>query len=153
MPQNHNHLRITRIIRSLRILGLGDVATKFFAALHDINEEVPGQMVIPKNVAYWASAATQRLWKKPDPDWDADKDGDDDPPDVEWLHDEHDGEMDLEGQPSLAEMRRDYALAAQPENQPALTNGTHPSPSPSLTNGHHSGQPNGTHLGQPNGWH
>lgn len=36
---NHNHLRITRILRSLRVLGLEDEAKAFFGALEGVCRE------------------------------------------------------------------------------------------------------------------
>jgi len=38
-PMNHNHLRITRILRSIHLLGLEDWARAFFEALQDVFEK------------------------------------------------------------------------------------------------------------------
>ncbi len=50
---NHNHLRITRILKSLTLLGLGKVAREFLAAIQasDLNKTVPR-----KSLAYWTEA-------------------------------------------------------------------------------------------------
>jgi hypothetical protein len=39
MPVNHNHLRITRILRSLRVLGLQEEAAAFFLCLADLYDK------------------------------------------------------------------------------------------------------------------
>lgn len=36
---NHNHLRITRILKSLKLLGLGDEAEAFYACLKELYEQ------------------------------------------------------------------------------------------------------------------
>ena len=50
---NHNHLRITRILKSLTLLGLGDVAHKFLAAIQasDENKTLPDE-----SLWYWNDA-------------------------------------------------------------------------------------------------
>lgn len=54
-PNNHNMKRISRILRSLAILGLEDESTAFYTALLAIAEKNP--KIISKSVlAYWTSA-------------------------------------------------------------------------------------------------
>jgi hypothetical protein len=43
-PNNHNHLRITRILRALRLLGLEAYAQAFFAALDAVYKEMPSKI-------------------------------------------------------------------------------------------------------------
>jgi hypothetical protein len=59
-PYNHNHLRITRIIKSLRALGLEAEAAAFFEALAQIyhSPEFEGK-ISPVTFEYWQSAALQ----------------------------------------------------------------------------------------------
>jgi hypothetical protein len=57
---NHNHLRITRILKSLRILGLETEVTAFFDCLADIYREestkaFPG--ISDETIRFWHSAA------------------------------------------------------------------------------------------------
>jgi hypothetical protein len=52
---NHNHLRITRILRSLTLLGLADYAKEFFAALQRVyleNVSIIGEV----SYGYWKRA-------------------------------------------------------------------------------------------------
>jgi Opioid growth factor receptor (OGFr) conserved region len=59
-PHNHNHLRITRILRSLRLLGLEAEAKALYACLHDIYEEEVQRgesRIAPKSWQFWAAAA------------------------------------------------------------------------------------------------
>lgn len=59
-PGNHNHLRITRIIKSLRLLGLEAEAQAFFKCLSQLYAEETGRG-IPRITAttfqFWSSAA------------------------------------------------------------------------------------------------
>jgi Opioid growth factor receptor (OGFr) conserved region len=59
-PGNHNHLRITRIIKSLRLLGLEAEAKAFFKCLSELYAEETGRG-IPRITAttfqFWSSAA------------------------------------------------------------------------------------------------
>lgn len=73
---NHNHLRLTRILRSLRLLGLGEDA----AALHEFlaNDEDVMSRVSPRSQMYWRRAAERPLHLSPDED-------DDDAEGIEWL--------------------------------------------------------------------
>ncbi|GAB7327588.1 hypothetical protein MBLNU13_g11440t1 [Cladosporium sp. NU13] len=76
---DHNHLRMTRILRSLRVLGLGDEA----AALHGFlttDEEVI-DTVSPRSQMYWRRAAERDLHLPPDEE-DQDAEG------IEWLRED-----------------------------------------------------------------
>ncbi len=55
-PNNHNHLRISRILQSLRLCGLEDESTAFLDALEAINQEFPGR-VTGMTLSYWRHAA------------------------------------------------------------------------------------------------
>lgn len=72
---DHNHLRITRILRSLRVLGLEEEANAFYVALLD--DEISGK-VSPKSRMYWKRAARRALHLPPDED-------DDDAEGIKWL--------------------------------------------------------------------
>lgn len=76
---DHNHLRLTRILRSLRVLGLGDEA----AALHgflSMDEEVIGA-VSPRSQMYWRRAAERDLHLPPDEE-------DEDAKGIAWLRED-----------------------------------------------------------------
>jgi hypothetical protein len=53
---DHNHLRITRIIRCLRVLGLQRESEAFFAALKSVAED-PKIRISGRSVKYWTRAA------------------------------------------------------------------------------------------------
>jgi hypothetical protein len=59
-PSNHNHLRITRILKSLKLLGLESEADAFFECLADIYR-VESAKAVPKisevTFRFWQSAA------------------------------------------------------------------------------------------------
>ena len=59
-PGNHNHLRITRILKSLRLLGLEPEARAFFKCLSELYAEETGRG-IPRITAttfqFWSAAA------------------------------------------------------------------------------------------------
>jgi Opioid growth factor receptor (OGFr) conserved region len=55
-PGNHNHLRVTRILTSLRLLGLAPCAAALFERLAMIYEEHPGA-ISPVTFDYWQRAA------------------------------------------------------------------------------------------------
>ena len=59
---DHNHLRITRIIRSLRVLGLEAEALAFRKVL----ESVPTMRVSSRSREYWRRAAERALNVHPD---------------------------------------------------------------------------------------
>ncbi len=59
---NHNHLRITRILRSLRLLGLEGEATAFFDCLSEIyrnEQKEPFAAISEETMFYWREAATR----------------------------------------------------------------------------------------------
>ena len=67
---DHNHLRITRIIRSLRILGLEEEAEAFFAALSDVDtQQYPGR-IGSRSMTFWTRAAKRPLYLAPEDDQD-----------------------------------------------------------------------------------
>jgi len=61
---DHNHLRITRIIRSLRVLGLEDEAQAFYKYISLLMESIK-QWDLPgpseNSIMYWNRAATRPL--------------------------------------------------------------------------------------------
>ena len=59
-PMNHNHLRITRILKCLRLLGLEAQAQEFFAALSTVCEMEPRPPVTAETFRYWREAALDR---------------------------------------------------------------------------------------------
>ena len=66
---NHNHLRITRIIRCLRVLGLEKHATLFFCVLKSVyNEGKSG--ISAKSMIYWTRAAERPLYLVPEDERD-----------------------------------------------------------------------------------
>ena len=61
---NHNHLRLTRILRSLRVLGLEQEASLLWEALRAVyeRERASGRRSITEETfAFWRQAATQPL--------------------------------------------------------------------------------------------
>ena len=77
---NHNHLRITRIIRSCRVLGLEDEAQTFYGALMAIAGERRG-VISRKTLMFWRRAAERPLHLAPE---DEDADGG---RELDWLVD------------------------------------------------------------------
>lgn len=61
---DHNHLRISRIIRSLRVLGLEQNAQAFYKALQDVNNDFPNT-IGARSLMYWNRAAVRRLALEP----------------------------------------------------------------------------------------
>ncbi|KAI8627241.1 opioid growth factor receptor conserved region-domain-containing protein [Xylariaceae sp. FL1651] len=61
---DHNHLRITRIIRSLRVLGLEDAARAFFEALIDVIRTYG--RVGSSSIGFWTRALNAPLRQAPD---------------------------------------------------------------------------------------
>ena len=60
---NHNHLRITRILRSLRVLGLENEAWEFFKALKRVYE---GGKIGQKSMMFWTRAIERPLYLAPE---------------------------------------------------------------------------------------
>lgn len=54
-PHNHNFLRLTRMLKSLTLLGLGDKATELLAQLETVYRAHPGT-VGATTLAYWRNA-------------------------------------------------------------------------------------------------
>ena len=54
-PGNHNHLRLTRILRSLRLLGLEPEAQALFRVLSQLYESHPGRITF-KTYEFWKNA-------------------------------------------------------------------------------------------------
>jgi len=76
---DHNHLRITRILRSLRILGLQKECDAFFAALQRVYND-PQINIGERSLEFWERAAKQPLHVAPDGErvawlkkWEVDK--------------------------------------------------------------------------------
>ncbi len=55
-PYNHNFLRITRILTSLRLLGLPEQAAAFLAALGKLYHSPEGQPIGKETFGYWSQA-------------------------------------------------------------------------------------------------
>jgi hypothetical protein len=62
---DHNHLRITRILRCLRVLGLQTEYTAFFDALERTYED-PQFNISDRSMGYWRLAVTRPLHLAPD---------------------------------------------------------------------------------------
>ncbi|XHX80159.1 MAG: opioid growth factor receptor-related protein [Stenomitos frigidus ULC029] len=58
---NHNHLRITRILTSLRLLGLDAYAQAFFQCLTQLYKTAPNE-IDPRSYAYWQDAVSKTLY-------------------------------------------------------------------------------------------
>jgi hypothetical protein len=58
-PMNHNHLRLTRILRSTLLLGLEPESKALFDALNDVFREFPTR-ISARTHAFWSDAATGR---------------------------------------------------------------------------------------------
>ena len=54
-PMNHNHLRITRILRSLTLLGLSAYSKVFLTCLQELYQEDP-KAIDPKTMEFWTKA-------------------------------------------------------------------------------------------------
>lgn len=60
-PGNHNHLRLSRILRSLRVLGMEDEAAALWEALRALYERetaVGRRVISAETFGYWRRAAT-----------------------------------------------------------------------------------------------
>jgi hypothetical protein len=55
-PGNHNHLRLTRILKSARLLSLPSEARALFACLEQIYASQPGAITV-ETLRFWRSAA------------------------------------------------------------------------------------------------
>ena len=54
-PDNHNFLRLTRIMRSCSLLGLGDAARALLAALEEVYADAP-RIVGERTIGFWRRA-------------------------------------------------------------------------------------------------
>jgi hypothetical protein len=52
-PRNHNFLRITRILRSLTLLGLESEANRFFDALENLHKQPELKLIIGNSYSFW----------------------------------------------------------------------------------------------------
>lgn len=59
-PYNHNFLRLTRIMLSLRWLGLPDQAQAFYNALSQIYHSPEGKVIGEETFGYWTRAVTEQ---------------------------------------------------------------------------------------------
>lgn len=64
---DHNHLRITRILRCVRILGLQAECDAFFKALQHVFDD-PATHISDRSMMYWQRAVTRPLHIAPDDD-------------------------------------------------------------------------------------
>jgi hypothetical protein len=55
-PGNHNHLRLTRILKSLSLLGLKDYACALFEALNDVFSGEGSSVISGATMEYWKRA-------------------------------------------------------------------------------------------------
>jgi len=55
-PYNHNYLRISRILTSLRLLGLDEYAQSFYSALENVYKE-DANRIGPETWSFWTKAA------------------------------------------------------------------------------------------------
>ena len=62
---NHNHLRITRIIRSLKVLGCEEGAGEMWEGLKRVNGREGGR-VPGRSFEFWRRAAERDIWIAPD---------------------------------------------------------------------------------------
>lgn len=54
-PGNHNHLRLTRVLRSMKLLGLETETMALFDALEKINASFPGR-ITTRTITFWHNA-------------------------------------------------------------------------------------------------
>ncbi|KAJ4315997.1 hypothetical protein N0V94_005689 [Neodidymelliopsis sp. IMI 364377] len=69
---DHNHLRITRILRCLRVLGLQTECDAFYAALKSVHDD-PSISISDRTMMYWTRAVRRPLYLAPDDE------------EIEWL--------------------------------------------------------------------
>ena len=60
-PHNHNHLRITRILKSLMLLGAVDEAEAFYRALSDVDASNDSSKIAPVTMEYWTRAVAANV--------------------------------------------------------------------------------------------
>jgi hypothetical protein len=81
---DHNHLRITRILRCLRVLGLQTECDAFFEALKNVFND-PSIQISERTFTYWTRAVTRPLYIAPDDD------------EIEWLREWEEEQQVAEG--------------------------------------------------------
>jgi hypothetical protein len=64
---DHNHLRITRILRCLRVLGCQTECDAFFVALKRVYND-PSVQIGPRSMEFWTRAVKRPLYVAPDDD-------------------------------------------------------------------------------------
>ncbi|KAF2827918.1 hypothetical protein CC86DRAFT_369117 [Ophiobolus disseminans] len=110
---DHNHLRITRILRCLRILGLQTECDAFFAALKEVYED-PAFKISERSMSYWTRAVTRPLYIAPDDER------------IDWLREwereqealkasEEDAKVEKKGEEDRAEIEADKEAEAKKE--------------------------------------
>jgi hypothetical protein len=57
-PLNHNFLRLTRILRCLALLGLGDEARALLAALEEVYRDGAARAIGARSLNFWRNAVT-----------------------------------------------------------------------------------------------
>ena len=62
-PNNHNHLRLTRIIRCLKLLGYGDRATALRRFLIGTYDKWVGNFATLETVEWWRKAENTESWE------------------------------------------------------------------------------------------
>ncbi|PSN74181.1 hypothetical protein BS50DRAFT_670632 [Corynespora cassiicola Philippines] len=62
---DHNHLRITRILRCLRVLSLTQECQAFYLALQQVFND-PKIRISQRSMDFWTKAVEEPLWKAPD---------------------------------------------------------------------------------------
>lgn len=65
VPMDHNHLRITRILRSLRVLGLKRHCEAFYVALKKVYND-PAINISERSMMFWTRAVRQPVHIAPD---------------------------------------------------------------------------------------
>lgn len=56
---NHNHLRLTRILKSLKLFGLDDEAKELYIFLIDLSSTNEGKCFSPQTIKFWKEALEQ----------------------------------------------------------------------------------------------
>jgi hypothetical protein len=55
-PRSHNFLRITRVIRSTKLLGLANCSKALLKAMEELSESFDGCFIHPDTMAFWKDA-------------------------------------------------------------------------------------------------
>jgi hypothetical protein len=115
-PFNHNHLRISRILRCLRILGLQTECIAFFKALERVYNS-SASTISARSFTYWRLAVTRPLHMAPDDSvckwlegWEKEQENLKKLADEQKLRNERDGifkEKEVDWDPEVEEMERE----------------------------------------------